>query len=100
MMDFPNFPLPSKPAYGAPCNGCGLCCRTIPCVLARDLIGAVEGPCPALEYEDDRAWCGLLRTPHRHIPGLRDKPWADGEIRKTLLATGAFGCGCDSEDRD
>lgn len=54
----------SKPAFGAPCNGCGFCCKAIPCRVARDLIGAREGPCPALEFEDGRDWALL---PH-HSP--------------------------------
>lgn len=87
---------PPKPSYGAPCNGCGVCCKAIPCVLARDLIAAVEGPCPALEWEDGRYWCGLLRAPHRHIYGLEAKPWADPVIRALILESGAFGVGCDS----
>lgn len=85
-----------KPAYGTPCNGCGACCIAIPCVLARDMIGAVEGPCPALERDADRYWCGLIRAPHKHVPGLSQKPWADEVIRSMILETGTFGKGCDS----
>ncbi|MPM20176.1 hypothetical protein SDC9_66605 [bioreactor metagenome] len=89
---------PEKPRHGQPCNGCGVCCKAIPCILARDLIGAVEGPCPALEHDEGRYWCGLLRGAHRHIPSLREKPWADPVIRDTIMESGAFGVGCDSDD--
>lgn len=89
---------PAKPSFGSPCNGCGYCCKAIPCVLARDMIGAREGPCPALEHDDGRYWCGLIRAPHKHIYGLQEKPWADPTIREAILATGAFGVGCDSDD--
>lgn len=86
----------AKPAYGDPCNGCGLCCIAVPCVLARDFCGAFEGPCPALELDDGRYWCGLLRSPHKYIPGLEGKPWADEFIRSSIMASGAFNVGCDS----
>lgn len=40
--------LPVKPTYGLPCNGCGWCCASEPCGIAREFIGADgEGPCPA-----------------------------------------------------
>ena len=89
--------LPQKSLFGAPCNGCGVCCKAIPCILARDLIFAVEDPCPALEFEDGRYWCGLFRNAHKYVPGLRHKPWADGPIRDAMTATGAFNVGCDSD---
>ena len=86
-----------KPKWGSPCNGCGMCCKAIPCILARDLLAAFEGPCPALEFDEGRYWCGLIRNPTQHIYGLKDKPWADGPIRAMVLETGAFGKGCDSD---
>lgn len=89
---------PLKPDFGSPCNGCGVCCKAIPCVLARDMIHAVEGPCPALEWDDGRYWCGLLKNAQKHVPGLREKPWADPVIREMILQTGAFGAGCDSSE--
>ena len=94
----PSLSAPEKPAYGDPCNGCGMCCLAVPCVLAEEFIGAKEGPCPALEWDDGRYWCGLLRNAHKHIPGLEGKPWADDHIRELVLQTKAFGVGCDSSD--
>jgi hypothetical protein len=90
--------LPMKPAFGAPCNGCGICCKAVPCPIARDLLAAFEGPCPALELDEGRYWCGLLRNPHQHIYGLKEKPWVDPIIRSMIMESGAFGVGCDSDD--
>ena len=87
---------PPKPNFGEACNGCGVCCIAVPCSLARDFVGAFEGPCPALEHEDGRYWCGLVRNPHKHMIGIKDKPWGDEVIRDILMASGAFGIGCDS----
>lgn len=89
----------AKPSFGSPCNGCGVCCKVTPCLIAIEVIGAAEwSPCPVLELEDGRYWCGLLRSAHKHIPGLEAKPWVDGVFRNMLMATGAFGTGCDSDD--
>lgn len=88
-----------KPAFGAPCNGCGLCCLIEPCILAIEFLEApAAARCPALEWEEGRFWCGLLRTPHRYIDGLQGKPWADEFLRETIMASGAFDVGCDSDD--
>jgi hypothetical protein len=87
-----------KPAFGEPCNGCGLCCLAEPCPVAKEMLGETTGPCRALEFEDGRYWCGLIRGAHRHVAGLEEKPWAGHVIRNMLLATGAWRGGCDSED--
>lgn len=86
-----------KPNFGEACNGCGTCCKAVPCPVARDVIGAREGPCPALEFDDGRHWCGLIRNAHKHIFGLEDKPWASEPIREMLLASGAWQGQCDSD---
>lgn len=89
-------PAPPKPTYGAPCNGCGACCRAVPCRMARDLVGAFDAPCPALEHDGARYWCGLVRNPAAHVLALRGREWAGDAIRDALLAVGYFGSGCDS----
>lgn len=54
-------------------------------------------PCPALEWENGRAWCGLIRHPSKHL-GLR----FDADVALTehfLRAIGAHqGCGMDDQD--
>ena len=87
---------PEQPKFGSPCNGCGACCIAVPCPVAEDVLGATEGPCPALEYDEGRYWCGLLRNAHKHLPGLSEKPWADAVIRQVLMSSGAWDGTCDS----
>jgi hypothetical protein len=79
----------NKPPYGDPCNRCGLCCMTEPCLVAQAVLMHRQGPCPALKSdglggfvcgllselptpaEQDAArwiigaglWCDMLRTP-------------------------------------
>ena len=95
---------PAKPPMRAPCNGCGACCRFVRCSFSVDLIGPGPGPCPALEYEDGRAWCGLVRHPLKWIKLPLDgwPEWKEniiaGEIQTRLAYGLALGLGCDSED--
>lgn len=77
---------PEKPAEGAPCNGCGVCCALSPCPLSRFLLGHRRGACPALVWERTRYVCGL----------------ADGEAgiarwlpRRLALRWIGAGLGCD-----
>jgi hypothetical protein len=56
---------PPKPAWGAPCNGCGVCCSAETCPIALAVVPRTEedAVCPALEWDGGRAWCGLIRNP-------------------------------------
>ena len=96
---------PAKPLKGLPCNGCGFCCRTVRCFFSVDLIGPGTGPCPALEYESGRSWCGLLRDPMKWIaPERLEGPWPPevskivAELQSRLAFGLAIASGCDSED--
>ncbi|SFV14608.1 hypothetical protein SAMN02799631_05924 [Methylobacterium sp. 174MFSha1.1] len=70
---------PPKPEFGSPCNGCGFCCAAEPCGVARQFVpGAVKGaPCPAMEFEHGRFWCGMVRRPGHYL-GL--PAWGDEEM--------------------
>jgi len=52
--------LPDQPAFGAPCNGCGLCCAREVCAIGRLAFGDVPPPCPGLTYAEGRLWCRLV----------------------------------------
>lgn len=92
--------LPRKPAEGALCNGC---CVATPCGMAMILLPAarVGKPCPAVEWDEKRAWCGLVRNPLAHLPesaaelGLADNEAAD-VISKAVHLRQGMGRGCDS----
>jgi len=49
-----------KPKFTEPCNGCGFCCATELCELADHVFPGAVAPCPALEIEDGRTWCGMI----------------------------------------
>ena len=55
----PRHMVARKPAYGSPCNRCGLCCYAVICPLGQELFGCKAGPCPALVMDDGKASCGL-----------------------------------------
>lgn len=92
--------IPIKPAFGAPCNGCGYCCQTEACELSRKFLDSDKAPCIALEQDGGRYYCGLVRDPGRYL-GLPDEGWRHAAAREVLSHEFAFalrlGAGCDSE---
>jgi len=89
---------PDKPAPGAPCNGCGICCSLDTCPPGRLRFWQKQGPCPALSWstDDRRYYCGLLSEPGRYIP----HPQRLTPLLRTLLRRWiAAGSGCDSTTR-
>lgn len=88
---------PEKPALGAPCNGCGVCCALETCPAARLLFLQRHGPCRALEWNDAerRYHCGLLRHPEAHIGWL--PAVLRGAAQHWAARAIAAGIGCDCE---
>lgn len=76
---------PEKPRKGAPCNGCGYCCAAERCLLAIEALGDGPGPCPAMQFEGARFYCGLLRE-------------APGPLQPTIAFLLGIGHGCDADD--
>ncbi len=87
-----------KPRWGASCNGCGLCCALEPCQLAVEFLNAPEGRCRALEIEDGRAWCGLVRRPAHYLFGETVPASETGPLSVAFATALALGAGCDTED--
>lgn len=102
---FPEAPV--KPALGAPCNGCGICCLLEPCPLGVLLSGHRVGGCKALRWHiNARQYrCGAITVPHdvlierlprylkRLVPLLA---WLLGLGASRWVAAGV-GCDCDVE---
>lgn len=88
---------PTKPAPGAPCNGCGVCCAAEPCPVAMLRFWRRRGPCPALQWSETgaRYHCGLLANPAGFFPWLprRSHAFAQRLLRRWIAA----GIGCDSD---
>ena len=86
---------PPKPALGAPCNGCGVCCAALPCPVSRLLLGHRTGGCPALQWRDsDRRYvCGMVVIPARFLHWLPQcgNAFAGRRFRRWIAA----GSGCD-----
>jgi hypothetical protein len=78
---------PPKPAPGAACNGCGLCCAAEPCPLGMLVSRRRQGACAALQWQaaENRYRCGLLAEP---------RPWLPAALARRWIAAGA---GCDSD---
>ncbi|MDI4632358.1 hypothetical protein J7U46_04795 [Pelomonas sp. V22] len=77
---------PPKPALGATCNGCGVCCLAEPCPVGMLLSLKRRGACTALRWDDaaGRYACGALLS----------APWPLKRLMRRWIAAGV---GCDAE---
>jgi hypothetical protein len=84
---------PPKPAVGAPCNGCGICCAAEPCPLGVLVSRRRRGACAALQWHaaERRYRCGVVIDPRRHLPWM-PAAWASRLARRWISA--ASGCDC------
>jgi hypothetical protein len=92
---------PPKPAWGAPCNGCGVCCLAEPCPVGILASRRRHGACDAVIWmpEERRYRCGMVLQPAKYLPAwLRVIPlgWRYWLPRLTLHFIAA-GRGCDSD---
>jgi hypothetical protein len=98
---------PAKPAPGAPCNGCGVCCLLEPCPLGVLLSGRRQGACQALRWQEDAQIyrCGAITAPREVLqerlpqflqPATRLVAGVLGKLACRWVAAGA-GCDCDAE---
>ena len=73
---------PPKPALGAPCNGCGICCLAEPCPLGVVLSGRRTGACRAVRWNEGavRYECGAITQPQDVLTNALERwplpaPW-------------------------
>jgi hypothetical protein len=85
---------PTKPVFGTPCNGCGVCCAASPCPVAIVFLFQLRGKCRALLWQDERYVCGMVVRPDRYVWLLPER-WRNvsGRFFASRIAAGA---GCDS----
>ena len=77
---------PEKPAYGTPCNGCGLCCAVEVCAIGKIAFGEVPAPCPGMLFDEGRFHCKLVLV--ERLSGMAPR-----------IATAlGIGKGCDADD--
>lgn len=90
---------PAQPAFGAPCNGCGVCCLIDTCPAGRLRFRQKHGPCPALCWSaaERRYLCGLLSAPGDYLPGLPHR--ATPLLSRLFARWIAAGRGCDCSAR-
>ena len=77
---------PAKPAWGRPCNGCGVCCLSAPCPAGAWVSRRWHGACAAVQWDEAgrRYRCGLIDAA---------RPWRSAIMRRWIAA----GRGCDSD---
>lgn len=86
--------LPAKPAYGSPCNGCGMCCIAAQCAISLALFDEQE-LCPALEQAGDALACGLMINTANYVPDL--KGLGGKALTETFALILGSGIGCDAQ---
>ncbi len=98
----PKSVLAQKPAYGSPCNHCGICCKATICITGMRVMkiddrggrdqNARLGPCPA--YNDGLGGCGLMLSPQDYDPEATRQhgAYAMSEAAKLIIGSGT---GCD-----
>jgi hypothetical protein len=86
---------PAKPAPGAACNGCGLCCAAEPCPIGVLVSRRTRGACAALVWRGEAGAyrCGLVEQPAAHLPPRL--AWAAPLLRRLARRFIAAGIGCD-----
>lgn len=91
------------PGHGNPCNGCGLCCLSALCMVASAVFSGemvvrdeMEGPCPALEREGDRYYCGFMRSPAQYRP-VQAAMFGEPALIAAMKYLMGAGRGCDLE---
>jgi hypothetical protein len=89
---------PAKPALGAPCNGCGVCCLAEPCPIGIVVSHRRTGACAAVRWDEPQQLyrCGMVEDPLRQL-GWRRAPhglsaWLGRRLRRWIAA----GAGCDA----
>ena len=88
---------PAKPAWGAACNGCGVCCAAEPCPIGVLVSGRRSGSCKALEWRDaeQRYVCGVVSEPDRYLGVGSDRLGrALSALARRMISAGS---GCDSD---
>ena len=88
---------PAKPAVGAPCNGCGVCCAWQPCPLGVLVTGRRHGMCDALRWDDAAGLyrCAMVQAPEQAWPALPS--WLRPALRRLARRWIAAGVGCDCD---
>ena len=77
-----------KPEFGAPCNGCGFCCKNEVCKIGVEAFGEHKAPCVGLIFDSDE---NIYRCKLVLIEGRFMK-------EKLIAKTLGVGLGCDATD--
>lgn len=90
----------TTPLHLRPCTQCGECCRAEVCPVGETLLETVQVPCPALEFRDGKAWCGLVTNLDAYKKRLHfNQPWQVEFLQGYLKGLMNFGYGCDSDGK-
>ena len=90
---------PTKPAFGQPCNGCGVCCLVAPCPLGQIVSRRRRSVCAALVWNETQHHyrCGMVEDPRARLRWM--PAWMMPAVKRLALRwiASAQGCDCDLE---
>ena len=81
-----------KPAFGDPCNGCGICCMITQCAVSVAMFGE-QDLCPALQDAGKSLACGLMINTANYVPDITS--WGGKTLTETFTLMIGAGIGCD-----
>lgn len=84
-----------KPPYGAPCNGCGLCCHREVCAIGIKYFGDVPAPCPGLVWRNDKYRCAVMEAEEEMI---QENPALTPKTTIKQMLGGGMGCDATTEE--
>jgi len=81
-----------------PCTQCGYCCQHEVCPLGEELLDEKQIPCKALEYHNNKYWCGLALSPDQYSDTIASMTnWQIEVWKEVIKYLHGFGAGCDGE---
>lgn len=88
---------PVKPALGAACNGCGVCCLMEPCPLGMLVSRRRSGACKALQWDTlaRRYQCGIVTDAAGVMGPLLG--WMAPLTQRLAMRWISAGSGCDAD---
>ena len=87
---------PDKPAFGDPCNRCGVCCLATQCEVSKARFGK-QTLCPALELDGGKYNCGLMVNAKKYVPERVALFGKETMERLMKLISGDGSCSCKTQ---
>lgn len=79
---------PKYPGYKSECNGCGVCCLSVPCAVSHQFNMWRKGRCIALHFDGKKYVCNVISDP-KSLSRIYD--FSNIPVEERLSAIGSIG---------